>query len=255
MMLGEAVAKANEAGRFGLILYTIPNFPDPEVYARTLKLLDSRAAVSIVETTIPVGQGFSDHANDTIINAHLQAVQHDSLPARPEKPTLCVLYKGSLENSDLESFDQVLGETRDQFEGLILEWSEDDEGPWVRSANSHQVELVQCIGPWMDEDKIRSALDLAIDTALVYLMSAPMTGATLFSTEELSQCVAIAKSIRPDIKIAAGFGIRTAQDIEKLKAVEGLDGVIIGTAFLESMGQGYAAAERFLDAVEPGLSL
>lgn len=254
MRLYQAIAQANDKGRLGLILYTIPNFPDPKTYSATLSFLEEEDSVSIVETTIPVHQGFSDHANETIKAAHLKAAPFTpadgSLP-QIRKPSLCVLYKDSIER---QSFEAVMKQYRGAFDGLLLEWDEPEDAEYVETAHRHDVELVQCVGPWMSEERIATILDRALPEALVYLMSASMTGAELFDRETLERCIATVRKFRGNsVKLAAGFGIRNADDIRELQKVRGLDGVIIGTAYLKQAGQGDAAARTYVTSLKDAL--
>ncbi|MEO7329184.1 MAG: hypothetical protein ABI193_11440, partial [Minicystis sp.] len=122
MILYNAIAEANAAGRMGLILYEIPNFPDPASYAARVAMLNSTKEVSIVELTIPVTTGFSSHANQVIREAHLAGAPHNHLLAtmpRPAKGSLCVLYR---ETYDKLGFDGVLKEYGHMFDGILLEW-------------------------------------------------------------------------------------------------------------------------------------
>ena len=64
--LYDAIELANTEGRLGLVLYPVPFFPNPTVYAETMDLLGRTPFVSGIETTIPVRNGFSDHANNII---------------------------------------------------------------------------------------------------------------------------------------------------------------------------------------------
>jgi tryptophan synthase alpha chain len=252
IVLNHAIADANKEGRLGFIPYVIPGFPSARDYLATFDLLNANAAVSIVETTIPVATGFSDHANETIRRAHIQAARSKEASAipRPSKPALCVLYKST---SDARGFESVLSDTLGQFEGLLLEWAEEDESAYVAIARKHGLELVQCVGPWMSLDVIQRVMERSDEEPLIYLMSAPMTGAQLFSNQELDKCIREAKRHRPAAKVAAGFGIRNGQDVRRLAEIDGLDAVIIGTAFLQAMGEGTEAARRLLEEVEAAL--
>jgi tryptophan synthase alpha subunit len=253
MILHKAIEDANASGRLGLILYDIPNFPDPDSYAATMEMLGRTEAVSIVEIAVPVTTGFSGHANETIREAHLLAARHNDLlrsMPRPAKPSLCVLYR---ETYDDLGFDGVLDEYGRLFDGVLLEWDEPDSRPYLERARKRGMELVQCIGPWHAEEQIKELVGMAEPQALVYLMSAAMTGSKLFPVDELGACIAKAKAFRPDIKVAAGFGIRTAADVKSLHQVEGLDGVIIGTAFLEVAGHGVGRASDYVQEIAGAL--
>ncbi|WP_437487593.1 tryptophan synthase subunit alpha [Sorangium sp. So ce1014] len=256
MRLSRAIDEANRARRMGLVLYTIPNFPDPGSSRAILDDLCRRPAVSIVETTFAVDDSFSDHANETIRDAHRIASRHESdyrgiLSMFPiEKPSLCVLYQRT---GHEHTFERVARDMSGRIDGVLLEWNEPEIERYHEAATRAGVELVQCIGPWMPAAELEHLLGFCSRSALLYLMSAPKTGAPLFRREELEETIAIARRLRADIKVAAGFGVRTAADVRELARVEGLDAVIIGTAFLEAARCGPAAASAYLDGIEGAL--
>jgi tryptophan synthase alpha subunit len=212
-------------------------------------------AVSIIENTIPVTKGFSDHANATIRAAHTAATRNATdamVYERWTKPSLCVLYQST---SDEMTFEGVCKRASGIFDGMILEWSEPNEKPYVDIANKHGIELVQCIGPWHTTERIGEIMQNVRPGGLVYLMSAEMTGADLFSNEKLADCIARARTFRPDIVVAAGFGVRTAEHVRTLAHVPGLDGVIIGTEFLRQVEKGAANAKSYLNDIFSALPL
>src|SRR5579859_7797656 len=146
MRLYQAIHAANEAGRFGLILYTVPNFPDPQSFDETVALIDQSPFVSILESTVPVSSGFSAHANETIVAAHRIASRSTKGGAwttalrRPHQPQLCVLYRATVEELGYAGF---LREYRTLFNGVLLEWDEPDSEPYVEPSAAADVELVQ----------------------------------------------------------------------------------------------------------------
>jgi len=253
--LSEAILKSKNKGRLGLIVYTIPGFPTGDDSNDIVAWLQAEEAVSIIENTIPVSKGFSDHANSTIRAAHSAAVRfatHGMVYERWTKPSLCVLYQSTSEEL---GFEEVCRRASGVFDGMILEWSEPNERPYVETANRHGVELVQCIGPWHTTERIGEIMQNVRPGGLVYLMSAEMTGADLFPAEILGDCIARARSFRPDIVVAAGFGIRTAEHVRSLSHVAGLDGVIIGTEFLRQAEKGANAAKDYLREIFAALPL
>ena len=254
MDLSAAIRDANNAGRLGLLVYTIPGFPSAATYRATLSWLEAQDYVSIIETTIPVTTGFSEHANETIREAHATAAREsdDAMTfVRMKKPSLCVLYQST---AMATSFDDVCRRCSGIFDGMILEWSEPNETPYVKTAAAHGIELVQCIGPWMDQARMRAILDNARQGGLVYLMSAQMTGAKLFSRDELCSCIEQAKTYRPDIVMAAGFGVRTEEDVRFLATVPGLDAAIVGTEFLRKAGLGEATTRAYVESLGRALA-
>jgi tryptophan synthase alpha subunit len=255
--LSEAIAEANSHQRLGLIPYTIPNFPTSEWSQEVLQLLAAEPAVSVIETTVPVTDGFSDHANQTIREAHRIAASagqpwQEILGELPTtKPLLCVLYQESARTLGWETLLQAF---TGRIAGILPEWHEDNPAPYVAPARRWQIEFVTCVGPWMHADEIAAHLVHAADTPLVYLMSAAMTGATLYPAAALERTIETIRRYRPTATIAAGFGIRTADDIRRLAHVRGLNAVIIGTAFLDRMRQGPDAVEHYLNDVKGALS-
>ena len=189
MSLYSAIKSANVAGRMGLIVYTIPGYPSPAVFKRVERLLEQSEGVSIVETTIPVTGGFSDHANEFIIEAHkIASFSGTTLesPPGPRKPRLCVLYRQTMEDC---GFREALARLHGRAEGLIVEWDEREENAqYCYACESAGIELVQCVGPWMTGNEIENLMRMSRDDSLVYLMSAERTGGQLFSAEALAEC-------------------------------------------------------------------
>jgi tryptophan synthase alpha subunit len=250
MKLSAPVSEARSSGRLGLVLYAIPGFPSRQGYEEQLEFLERVPEVSLIELAIPVRRGFSEHANDVIREAHLGALGdrddglalYASLP-RPRKPALLVLYEDVLRET---SYEALLERHGSRFDGVVLEWDTPDPTPYLPAAKQYGVEIVQCIGPWMEAARVETIVDASIPGGLVYLMSAAMTGAALFEADALSRCIDQARRVRDDLTYAAGFGIRTGADVRRLKNVSSLDAVIVGTAYLEASARGMPAVEKLV---------
>lgn len=256
-ILHTVVKEANDRGALALMIYAIPNFPDPDRYQEILQILYDHPAVTIVETTFPVTSKFSEFANQTIQNAHRQAFKFaDDLTLLEsfqsfDKPSIYVLYRETLEKVGYES---ILKKIQGKIDGLLFEWDVPDVASYVEPANRYGVELIQCAIPAISLEETKKYLDLAVENPLIYLVSAPMTGAEIFSIAELAACARLVKALRPDAKVMAGFGIRNEADILRLSHIEELDGVIIGTEFLEMMKLGPQKVATYLDELSPALS-
>ena len=253
----EAIEKANRDGRMGLIVYAIPDFPNPDEYRKIHRLIEGTEHVTVIEMTFPVAKSFSGHANSTIVDALTTASRFGTDPAqmlqrhRFAKASICVLYR---DTADAHGFAATAKAMAGHIDGVLLEWDEKNHAPYAKDAAEAGVELIQCIGPSMSDAELADTLSYSRPNGLVYLMSAAMTGATLFSNEDIERLVRRARALRPGIQIAAGFGIRTAEHIEALKAIDGLDCVIVGTAFLEAQKQGANAVATYLDSLKGALS-
>ena len=256
-VLNAATRMVNERGALSLMIYAIPNYPDPATYREILAVLNEHPAVTIIETAFPVTSGFSRMANETIQQAHRQAAGFQDGAAVLEalqpfaKPSVCVLYRETFETL---GYDTVLRKMQGKIDGFLFEWLLPSIEDYADSYERYGIELVQCVVHLMPEEKIAHHLALAIEEPIVYLVSAPKTGATLYEQAQLASCVQSIRVHRPKAKIYAGFGIRGAEDIASLSTIDHIDGVIIGTAFIEVMQQGAAAVAAFLDGLMPALS-
>lgn len=252
MRLYQAIDDANSAGRRGLIFYTIPNYPDPAAYAACVDYLNQRLEVSIVETTIPVSDGFSPYASEVIRAAHRAAARftpdEDALLRAPRarQPQICVLYE---QTEQRLGFRGVLQRFAGLYDGVLLEWSQPDDAPHVAACQQAGVEFIQAIGPGMTESQMRLRLAKCAPLGLVYVMSAAKTGGELFDGARISDCLQQARAIRSDLKFVAGFGIATAQDVRALRAVAGLDGLIVGTSFLAALAKGRAPTQELINSI------
>ena len=81
-----------------------------------------------------------------------------------------------------------------------------------------------------------------------------MTGAPLADLADIQQFARRLKASRPDLCLAAGFGIKTAQDVASLASIEEVNAVIIGTRLLEVAECGREAAAGYLDDIVQALN-
>lgn len=253
----DAIREANRIGNLGLIIYSIPNFPDPETYQSVIASLASNSHVSVLETTFPVADRYSEYANETIRHAHHVALKHGSGLESIDhlrslsKPKICVLYQATYED---EGFSRILQHSSGNLDGLLFEWEVEKEADFDHQCQQHQIELVHCAGSYMttaEVDKLASNLP---PDPLIYFESAAMTGAKLDDLEEMKRFAKLLKSKRPDFCLAAGFGVKTAEDVKALSEIDELDGVIVGTAFLQAIGDGREKALEYIDDITQALS-
>ena len=99
-----------------------------------------------------------------------------------------------------------------------------------------------------------AVLDEVLEGGTVYLTASGEAGGKLASSERLSGGAELAKSIRPDLTIAAGLGIRTPEDVARIAKIPAIDAVVIGSAFVSSMKTGSEAVEHYLSIIEPALA-
>ncbi len=249
MNLTGGIARANEDGRLGLIVYVIPGHPTLERYRAAVTTLERSPHVSCIEMTVPVAGQFSDYTNAVIRDAHaagLASTTSTDILERPPggKPRFCVLYRELIAEIGYAEF---LKRHRGAFEGVVLEFWEDDLAGYAAISNDHDVELIFSVGLENEPSEIERALDLARPKGLVYLACAGATGGEMFDAKELSELAASIKKRRPDVYLAGGLGVRTAEHVARLAAMPAVDAAIVGTAAIEAVGRSQADFERYLD--------
>lgn len=254
--LSNAIGAANEQNRLGLILFAIPGFPDLEGYRAIINMLEQRACVSIIEHTLPVDHGY-ETANATIIQAHHTAMRelNEEVSAdllQTTVPNFLVLYQHTIEAQGLSAFLDVYGSVID---GLVPEWDDLAFIEHNRAAlNEFSVECLAVVDTIMSTAEIEAALRFSAEDGLIYLSCSPMTGGELATLESLQTCIRFVKTLRPQATIAAGMGIKSADDIRRLAQLDDLNAVVVGTSFLQNMTT-VEQASRFIDQLEPALTL
>ena len=219
------------------IPYMIPGSPSETVYQECMGILQELGA-TLFETTIPARSGWSGHTNATIREFHTASTQNltqalDSISHY--RPNLLVLYEGTLENIPFETLADLMVKKVDS---LILEWAEPQYWTYQATCEVRGIEFIHSIHPDQTEEEMVDILTSVSPGSFLYLLSADRTGGKLYAPSDLTRTVHLIKGHRPDIFVLAGFGIQDPSQIRALRAVDGLDGVIVGTALLEASKKG-----------------
>lgn len=254
-LASQAVLTARDEGRLGLTLYLIPGFPNADVYDAVFDLLERDQYVSVVETTLPVRGGFASYQNETIRKAHAAGIATFGGDIPQEqlkrlKPTLGVIYGESVEDGGVT---KLLDRHPGAFNAVVFEQGCGDLVKNTELCAARGVETVWPVSADMPQSDLQWTVRRAAPGGYVYLSTAASTGGTLLSNEVIARSIDWIKDERPDVSVSAGFGVKTAFDVERLRQIETLDGVIIGTTFLQAMADGVEAAETFLATIRPSL--
>jgi len=113
-----------------------------------------------------------------------------------------------------------------------------DLGPTLRAAG---VDLIRLATPTTDDARLPAVLEGA-SGFLYYVSVAGITGKQQAATASVEEAVARLKRAT-DLPVAVGFGVRTPEQARAIARVA--DGVVVGSALVEIVGQhGRAAAEH-----------
>ena len=120
-------------------------------------------------------------------------------------------------------------------------------GPALRAAG---ISLIRLATPTSDEARLRTILK---DTSgfLYYVSVAGITGKQQAAQGSIEDAVAILKSAT-DLPVAVGFGVRTPEQAAEI--AKHADGVVVGSALVELVGQHGPDAPRHLRALTESLA-
>ncbi|MEM7183350.1 MAG: hypothetical protein AAF518_20730 [Spirochaetota bacterium] len=220
-------------------------------------MLEQRKCVTIIETTFPVNGDFAT-ASDIIIQAHYAANRSiTEMPVSQEiiatkKPNFAVLYRQTMKEMGIE---KILQQYATVIDGIVLEWDDEEFiDKYSSSINQADVECIVSIVPSMTTTEIKRSLNKSIMNGMIYLGCAPVTAGKMDDLSHIKKCAQDIKTIAPHVTITAGMGIKQASDIRQLASIQEINAVVVGTSFLQAIGQGKQYMEEFLDKIEESLS-
>lgn len=222
-----------------VVPYLTCGWPDPEGFLR--------CAEGIADAGCPffeVGFPFSDPIAD---GPTIQATSAEALKAgvnletcfqltaeatrRSGLPVVVMTYANLVYYQGLDSFCSRLKASGG--EGLIVpDLSLEESEPLRHACEAHQLDLVSFIAPTTLPERRRRVAQQA--TGFLYLVAVRgVTGGHTDYGEELRELI---RAVQEDASapVLVGFGVRTPEQVSSLKG-QGADGVIVGSALLESV--------------------
>lgn len=245
-----------EAGRTGLIPYLTAGFPDPAVSRDALRRAAEHADI------IEVGVPFSDPLADgpTIQASTFRALENGmTLPrtleliAEAELTAPVVLF--SYLNPVLQYGVARLAADAEAIgvAGILLTDLPAGADPAIeRPLLDSSLDLIRLVAPTSRQERIREAVRDA--QGFIYLVARlGVTGASRDLATGLADSVAAVRR-ETTLPVAVGFGISTPA---QARAVAGLaDGVVVGSALVETLGRdGPAAAGDLLASLRAAIDL
>lgn len=237
----DRIAQLRSECRTGLVSYIVAGDPDPDTTLRVMARL-VEAGASMLE----IGMPFSDPVADGPIVAasHLRALQggqttpgvFDLIERFRERdsttPVLLMGYVNPALNLGVDSFYERVA--RCGADGTILvDLPLEHSSPWEAAASRNEVAFVPLWAPTAPPR--RECRIVCAGRELVYMVS--RTGTTGSGAIEIEGLKARAKRGRDaGVPLAAGFGIRTAEQARSLAGV--VDLVVVGSLNVEVLARG-----------------
>ena len=241
--LSSAIRAAVDRGEPALVAFMTAGFPQIDKFAEHLH------AVASVADVVEIGVPFTDPMADgmTIQRSSQAALKQGvslkwilgelATMQRPEAPLVLMSYLNPLLQYGYARLAQDAAAAG--VCGFIVPDLPFDEGDEFRAALVKEgVALVQMVTPVTTPERL--ARVCAASEGFVYAVT--MTGTTGKSVtvpDEVLQYLARVKAVSP-VPVCAGFGIRSAEQVERLRGH--VEGVVVGSALVEVLERGEDAA-------------
>lgn len=247
-------ARCREEGRAALVTFVTAGDPTPSDTAAVLDALVAGGA-DVIELGMPFTDPMADGpaiqlANIRSLNAGTKTADILAIAAafRERHPDTPLVLMGYANPMVRRGADWFAAQCRDAgVDGVIcvdIPPEEDDTlGPTLRSAG---VDMIRLSTPTTDAARLPAVLDRA-SGFLYYVSVAGITGTQQAALDDIAAAVARLKA-GTDLPVAVGFGVRTPEQAAAI--AQHADGVVVGSALVEIVGQqGAAAAPAIKDKV------
>ena len=252
--IASAFAHARSEGRAALVTFVTGGDPTPQDTATVLDALVAGGA-DLIELGMPFTDPMADGTAIQLANlrslgagtktADIFAIASAFRQRHPNTPLILMGYANPMIRRGAEWFaDQSKAAGVDGVICVDIPPEEDAElGPALRAAGVH---LIRLATPTTDIARLPAVLE-GSSGFLYYVSVAGITGKQQTAQASINQAVAHLKS-GTSLPIAVGFGVRTPEQAAAIGAVA--DGVVVGSAIVEIVGQyGAAAAPHVKDYV------
>jgi tryptophan synthase alpha chain len=231
--------------RAAFIPYLTAGYPAPERSVEALRMLE-RAGSDLIEVGVP----FSDPLADGVtIQRSTQAALEQGITvgrvfegiarASLHAPVIIMTYLNPVLAYGVERF--LVDAAQAGASGLLLTDFPAGVDPELEAQIGHSpLALIRLIAPTTNVERLAQAVRGA--QGFIYFISRlGVTGARESVPHDLADQVAKVRA-QTSLPVAVGFGIATpAQAAETARVA---DGVVVGSALVEALGQGLGAAER-----------
>lgn len=238
--IGEAIVAANNNGRTGLVPFITAGYPDPDTFAASLQ------AIAEVGDVVELGVPFSDPMADgmTIQRSSFAAIENgvtlawifdqlDPLQGSIDAPLIMMSYL-----NPLLAFGYAKLASRARETGvcafIVPDLPYEESAEIAAALDAEGAGLIQLVTPATPADRLK----LLANASRGFLYAVTITGITGGSSglpPELAGYLDEVSAMSP-LPVCAGFGIRTAQDVDSVG--KHAAGAIVGSALVEVLERG-----------------
>lgn len=228
-----------------LMTHVVAGYPN-EKECVDLLLGMQNAGIGVIEVQIPFSDPIADgetimQANDRAIENGMTTAKSFELIKKARKSGLkteiyIMSYVQKVLSFDAEDFCDQAGSVGAK--GLIipdLPIDTEEYGLLSKTADKYNLEIVPVVSPGSDKDRLRKVTEPATD--LIYLTSIKgITGNKLILNASLKALAKEVKRLKPDSRLAVGFGIQTKEDAKEVLAIA--DIAVVGSAVIRRIAEG-----------------
>jgi tryptophan synthase alpha chain len=243
--ISAAIRSAKSEGRPALVSFITAGFPKRVQFRGQLETVAS--ASDVVEIGVPFTDPMAD--GSTIQRASFEALKDgvtlpwifaelEAVGARIAAPLLLMSYLNPLLAIGLDRLPAAAAKSR--VAGFIVPDLPYEESAELRAALAGEgIALVQMVTPVTPSERLKMLCEASQGFVYAVTMTGT-TGKTVAVPEDVLGYMRRVKSVSP-IPVCAGFGIRSRDQVARLAPY--VDGVIVGSALVETLEQGANPAE------------
>ncbi|MCS7191994.1 MAG: tryptophan synthase subunit alpha [Armatimonadetes bacterium] len=242
----DQVRKRNE---IALVLYLTAGDPSPELTVETV-LQGAKIGADVFEIGIP----FSDPIAD---GPTIQAAIDRALKRGVRVATVLEVVKAIRQKTDvplvlMTYFNPLLQYGLERFaydakisgaDGVLLtDVPPEEASDWIEIATKNELATIFLLAPTSTDERIR--LVSKVGTGFIYCVSRTgVTGEREKLPEDLHKLVARIRK-HTDKPIAVGFGISKPEHVSAVAQMDGIDGVVIGSALVRMMHEEFGEERK-----------
>jgi tryptophan synthase alpha chain len=248
--LSSAFAAAGSEGRAALIPYVTSGHPSPDATAEVLRMLAEEGS-DVIELGVPFSDPLAD--GPTIQRSSFEAIARgvdlrwtlDALArfrAAHDTPVVLFTYLNPVLRHGVDRF--LADAAAAGAQGVLLTDLPVGSDPALEDAfAASPLDLIRLVAPTTRPERARE-IARASRGFLYYVSRTGVTGARAELAAGLEREVAGLRAVT-DVPVAVGFGISTPEQAAEVARVA--DGVVVGSALVETLGTGgVEAARRFV---------
>ncbi len=251
-LISDTLRSVRESGRVPLVAFLTAGYPRVDHFADDLREVCAHA--DIVEIGVPFTDPMADgvtiqRSSEAALAAGVSLSwileQLRDMESRPETPLLLMSYLNPLLAYGLDRLaDDAAAAGVSGF--IVPDLPFDESGDFRVSMQREGLALVQLVTPITPDERLRQVC--AASSGFVYAVTvAGITGGATALPGGMHDYLERVRAVST-IPVCAGFGIRSAQQVSAIG--EHADGVIVGSALVETMERGESAG-AFLDSLRP----